>query len=169
MRTDYLTSGATVSSVAFTGHRKIRAEHLDHVRTCLASAIVRLYEYGCRDFYCGMAMGFDLLAAETVIGLKSVCPQIRLVAAIPFPGQERSYSDADKTRYRNALSFSDERVVLSDRYGRNAYRIRNTFMIEHASHVIAYYDTSVRYSGTGQTMRMAEKKGCHITNLFLQE
>lgn len=168
MRTEYPTPTATAKSVAFTGHRTIRPEHLERLRTALAPAIVELYEKGCRDFYCGMAMGFDLLAAEVVIELKAICPQLRLIAAIPFHHQDRFYSETDKTRYQNALAATDERIILTTRYDRNAYRIRNAFMIEHAAHVIAYFDASLLYTGTGQTMRMAERKGCSIANLFLK-
>lgn len=166
MRTDFTTPAATAQSVAFTGHRTIRPEHLERLKTALAPAIVELYEKGCRDFYCGMAMGFDLLAAEVVIELKAICPKLRLIAAIPFHHQDRFYSETDKTRYQKALAATDERIILTTRYDRNAYRIRNAFMIEHAAHVIAYFDASLLYTGTGQTMRMAERTGCTITNLF---
>ena len=54
-------------SVAFTGHRRIPSE----VRKTLADAVKTkaklLYAMGITDYYCGMAIGFDLLAAEVVL------------------------------------------------------------------------------------------------------
>ena len=41
-------------------------------------------------------------------------------------------------------------------------------VIKLNTNVIAYFDVSLLYTGTGQTMRMAEKKGCSIANLFLK-
>jgi len=168
MKTDFPTPTATALSVAFTGHRTIRPEHLERVRTYLASTIEQLYEIGCRDFYCGMAVGFDLLAAEIVIELKSICPQMRLIAAVPFRHQDRFYSEVDKVRYRNAIASSDDIITLSTRYDRHAYRTRNAFLIDHAAHVIAYYDNNLGISGTGQTIRMALNKRCTIHNLLLK-
>lgn len=168
MRTE-TTSTATAQSVAFTGHRTIRPEHLERVKPLLASSIVQLYERGFRNFYCGMAVGFDLLAAEIVIDLKSICPKLRLIAAIPFHSQDRFYSDMDKARYQKAISQADERIILTTRYNRHAYRIRNAYLVEHSSHIISYFDASIGISGTGQTIHMAERQGIEITNLFTKQ
>ena len=37
---------------------------------------------GITNFYCGMALGFDMLAAEEVISLKVELPNLKLVAVI---------------------------------------------------------------------------------------
>lgn len=167
MRTDYLTSDATVSSVAFTGHRKIRAEHLARVRTCLASAIVRLYEYGCRDFYCGMAMGFDLMAAECVVYVRQHYGlELHLVACIPFPGQERLYSEEDRFRYRTLLQAADERIVIAERFSRYSYLRRNDYMLEHSATLIACHDPSRPNGGTSYTVRRAKDMKKDVVNLF---
>lgn len=166
MRTEPTTPTATATSVAFTGHRTIRPEHLNRLKSYLASTIVQLYERGCRDFYSGMAVGFDLLAAETVIELRAICPRLRLIAVIPFLQQERYYSETDKARYQKALAMADERIVLSDRYNKQVFRARNTYLVEHGASLIAYYDASLALSGTGQTIRMAERKGLRIINLY---
>ena len=42
---------------------------------------------GITNFYCGMALGFDMLAAEEVISLKVELPNLKLIAVIPYDGQ----------------------------------------------------------------------------------
>ena len=69
--------------VAFTGHRRYRGEADD----ALAQTVEELCRAGFRTFLSGMALGFDLAAAETVLVLRRRFPGIRLVAAIPCPGQ----------------------------------------------------------------------------------
>lgn len=166
MKTNNTTPTATAMSVAFTGHRTIRPEHVSRIKSLLATAIIELYERGYHVFYSGMAIGFDLLAAETIIDLKAICPQMRLVAAIPFPGQEQRYSDRDKQRYHAALAAADESYVLAPRFSGDAYRRRNAYLVEHGSVLVAYYDAADGMSGTGQTVRMAERRGRNVWNLF---
>lgn len=51
--------------VAFTGHRRYRGEADD----ALAQTVEELCRAGFRTFLSGMALGFDLAAAETVLVL----------------------------------------------------------------------------------------------------
>ena len=54
-----------VMAVALTGHRSIPYDKVPSLRKALRTVILEHYNRGSRIFYCGMAMGFDLLAAET--------------------------------------------------------------------------------------------------------
>lgn len=58
------------NSVAFSGHRTIAEDRKDEIRKKLRGKIRLLYAMGITNFYCGMALGFDMLAAEEVISLK---------------------------------------------------------------------------------------------------
>ena len=51
-------------SVCFSGHRSVPFAKRRELKQCLKSEIAKAYADGYRYFYCGMAMGFDLLAAE---------------------------------------------------------------------------------------------------------
>ena len=51
------------TTVAFTGHRTYCGE----AAAALAAAIRGLHAHGFRTFLCGMAVGFDLAAAEAVL------------------------------------------------------------------------------------------------------
>lgn len=74
-------------AVAFTGHRIVPFGKQREVEVKLSKAIREHYQRGCRDFLCGMAIGFDMFAAEAVINLKKELPQIRLIAVVPYRGQ----------------------------------------------------------------------------------
>lgn len=54
-------------SLAFTGHRTIPIERQDEIRARLVEAVSLACKSGITCFYSGMAMGFDLMAAETVL------------------------------------------------------------------------------------------------------
>lgn len=69
-------------SACFSGHRIIPYFHLKRLERLLRTAIISTYADGCRNFFCGMAMGYDLLAAETLLSLQSELPDLRLIAVI---------------------------------------------------------------------------------------
>ena len=152
-------------SVAFSGHRKIPASGIDRLRRQLRSAILRLYDAGCVDYISGMAVGFDLLAAEAVLELRGEGKELRLTAAIPCPGQSRFYSVGDKARYQKVLSKADRIVTVSKSYHRGCMLRRNDYMIANAGQLIAYYDGS-RRGGTAYTVSRAKAAGRPVTNLY---
>ena len=86
-------------TAAFTGHRRYDGECDDALR-----AVVReLYGWGFRVFWSGMALGFDLAAAEAVLALRGELPGLRLCCAVPFPGQADRFPEADRLRYMRIL------------------------------------------------------------------
>ena len=56
------------TSVAFTGHRTYRGAAADALRRTVGE----LYARGFRNFLSGMAVGFDLAAAEAVLELREL-------------------------------------------------------------------------------------------------
>ena len=70
-----------------------------------------LCKQGVTDFYCGMALGCDLLFAEIVIGLKKAYP-IKLHAAVPFRGQPDAWNRADRALYTFLLERCDSAVAF---------------------------------------------------------
>ncbi|MGN1373256.1 MAG: SLOG family protein [Candidatus Coproplasma sp.] len=133
-------------SCAFTGHRNVR-DDLDLNK--LTSVIKILIDNGVTTFYNGMARGFDLIAAECVLKLKKEYPQIKLIACVPCPDQEKYYSNEDKITYYKVLKACDEMKVLSNRYNKGCMLMRDRFMVDNSSHLIAYYrgeDGGTRYT-----------------------
>ncbi len=138
--------------VAFTGHRTLGE---DFYAEKLLIAIEKAVEKGARIFLCGMAVGFDLLAAEFVLSLKVENPEIQLIACIPCEGQDKYYSKEDKIRYHNVLTCVDKRVVLSEHYYKGCMQVRDKYMAEGADELICYCTN--RASGTGYTLRCFER------------
>lgn len=137
-----------LSVCAFTGHRFLEK---DFSKTKLKEEIERVISMGVTDFYNGMAMGFDLIAAETVISLKKKYPQIRLICCIPFYGQEKYFSQEDKKRYVEILKKSDMQIQLSDTYTKDCMHKRNRYMADRAEILIAYCNKPT--GGTAYTVQ----------------
>lgn len=146
-------------TAAFTGHRTYDGCAASRLRTVVA----QLYARGFRQFLCGMAVGFDLAAAEAVLALRELRPDVRLVAVVPFEGQQSRFSDADKQRYARVSAEADERIVVCEHYRRDCYARRNDFLTDHASVLVAWYDGSP--GGTRYTVFRAQLRKTEIVNL----
>lgn len=154
---DYLPDAATTA--AFTGNR----EYAGQCESQLRLAIRRLYGAGWRTFMSGMAIGFDLAAAEAVIELRSELEGLRLVCVVPFAGQQLHYSDAERRRYERVAAQADRTIILAPRYEEWVYRQRNDFLVDNASAIVAYHNG--RKGGTGYTMAQARRRGVPVVNL----
>ena len=89
-----------IKTCAFTGHRELG---YDFSAKTFEKEIAELIERGAEIFYNGMARGFDLFAAETVLKLKKKYPQIKFVACVPCLEQEKGFSERDKTRIKRSF------------------------------------------------------------------
>ena len=136
----------------FTGHREIPS---DFSKRKLKEEIKKLISLGVDTFLCGMAIGFDLLAAETVLSLKKKNPQIKLIACIPCIGQEKYFSKADQKRYVDAVKKSDERIILADSYYRGCMQARDKYMAERGDVMLAY--CTKKEGGAAYTVRCFQK------------
>mgnify|MGYP004599179721 CR=1 FL=1 len=153
-------------SVCFTGHRKITITR--ELKTRLYTELELLVHNGVTDFYAGGALGFDTLAEQTVIELKGRYPQIRLNLGLPCPAEQqtRKWNVTDKTEYFRITDVADSVEVCSEQYTYNCMRNRNQRLVDLADICVCYYNPSKERSGTGQTVRIAQKKGLPIINVF---
>jgi hypothetical protein len=72
-------------SVCFSGHRNIPFLYRKQLKLQLKAAITKAYAGGYRHFYCGCAMGFDMLAAEVALALQSELSGLQVIAVVPYP------------------------------------------------------------------------------------
>lgn len=154
-----------VKSVAFTGHRSVPYAQQGIVRYRLQNAVKKFYNNGYRIFYCGMAVGFDLFAAEVVLSLKEELKDIKLVAAVPFKNQYFKFSREDKKRYFEVLKKVDEVITLSEEYYKGCLLRRNDFMLENCSSLIAFYNGEQK-GGTYYTCKHAEERRMPVLNIY---
>jgi len=104
---------------------------------------------GCKTFYDGLAIGFDLFAAEVVVNLKKEFSEIKLIGCIPCPSQDKYYSEEEKARYISILDNCDEVKVVSPHYYKGCMFTRDRYMIDNADALIAYdrgLDGGTRYT-----------------------
>lgn len=87
----------------FTGHRKIPAEQYERIVERLESEITALIHQGVQYFGAGGALGFDTMAAKTVLRLRERYPQIRLILVLPCK-KANSWSQGDRATYENIKS-----------------------------------------------------------------
>ena len=120
---------------------------------------------GIQNYYCGMAIGFDMLAAEVVLSLKSELPQLKLIAVVPFMGQSARWSYNEQTRYKVILTRCDDVILLSQEYYNGCLLRRNDYMLTHSCGLVVFFDGKPK-GGTFYTCRKAKKSGMDIINLF---
>lgn len=157
-------------TVSFTGYRLDKLltlsddiNFIQQINDALISSITQLIEQGYITFLTGMSDGFDLMAAQSVLKLKTSYPQIQLIAAIPFVNQEVKYSPQDKKLYKEVLSLVDNSVTFADHFSKGAYFLRNNFLVDNSSVLVTYF-TGLK-GGTKYTYDRASKTGLRIINL----
>lgn len=141
---------------ALTGHRELPADFdVNNVYDTLEKAILDGYD----TFYCGMAYGFDLIALDCLVALSRKYP-LKLVACIPYAGQERRYSEEFREKYRELLAWCDEKHEFFPHYTAGCYHTRDRFMVDNADMVVAYCKRDK--GGTAYTTKYANRMGKEI-------
>ena len=149
---------------AFTGHRQIKHSHKLRLRALLARAVRYAYSEGCREFYSGGALGFDLLAGEVVLEMKNEHPDIRLCMLLPCMNQDSKWSDSDRRQYERVVNSADEVICFSPVYYDGCMQVRNRELVTRSDILIAYLGRD--RGGTAQTVRMALGRGVSVYNLY---
>lgn len=143
-----------MQSCAFTGHRTLEKSV---TRERVQEEIERLVKGGIHTFYCGLALGFDMLAGEVVLSLKNKYPQIRLIGCVPCEGQDKYYPPKEKARYAVLKERCDEVVVVCESYSKWCFFKRNDYMCEKADTALAYLTKTT--GGTAYTVRAFQRAG----------
>ncbi len=158
-------------SCCFTGYRPEkfpfrldrRSPDFTAFENRLIDTVFSLPDEECFTFYSGMAMGFDIVAAEAVLLLKKRLPAVRLICALPFASQGTGYPEPWRERHEKILYSADEVIKVSEEYFAGCYARRNTFMVDNSDYVVTWFDG--KRGGTENTLKYAAKKRRHIINL----
>ena len=153
-----------MKSCSFTGHRIIAASNIQPLENLLDRAIDYVYNEGCRNFYCGGALGFDTMAAKKLILKRMVNRDIRITIIVPCRDQDLKFSESSKRMYNYILSMADEIIYISDEYTSVCMKERNQALVDACDVLIAY--AGKKNSGSGQTVRMATEQGKTVYNLY---
>ena len=152
----------SVRICAFTGHRSLEE---DLSKSALKKQVKEMIKKGVDTFLCGMAVGFDLLAAETVLALKKKYPSVKLIACIPCYGQERFFLEEDKKRYAVLVQNADEKTVLAEHYYKGCMQKRDIYMADRADVMLAYCKKET--GGAAFTVRYFQRKYPNKEIVFL--
>ena len=147
----------------FSGHRDINDSDLEQIRENLKSTIIKLIEKEVYRFVAGGALGFDTIAAETVLELKKEFPHIKLYLALPCKTQTNSWQQRDKEIYEEIKSNCDNFMYVSENYFRGCMQKRNRLMVDISRYLICYLNKNT--GGTAYTVSYAKKNGLDIVNL----
>ena len=147
------------NSCFFTGHRVIPADKRNEIKKAVMLHCINLIDNcGVTDFIAGGALGFDTLAALTVLKMKEKYPNIRLHLYLPFTDQASSWSMYNRTLWEYIREHADDyRYITNNTYVAGCMQKRNRAMVDNAKFCIAYC-TNFK-SGTGYTISYAKKCG----------
>ncbi len=150
-------------SCCFTGHRQIPVEHMEAIYRELDRVLDILIRSGVDRFLAGGALGFDTLAALTVLDKKEKYPHIRLELCVPCRGQDSKWSEADKQNYRYIYENADKVTVLNENYTPYCMHQRNRYMVDNSDYCVAYCTES--RGGSAYTVEYAQKSRIKVINL----
>ena len=148
----------------FTGHRLLsRGERLA-LAPLLREEILRLLAEGVDTFLAGGALGFDTLAAQTVLGLRGEIPEVHLVLVLPCLDQDRLWKPGEIALYREMMRRADEVIYTDDLYSREAMLARNRYLVDRSDTCLCYL-RDTRRGGTAYTVGYARRVGKTVINL----
>lgn len=150
-------------TACFTGHREIPALQLISLRRRLKRTVISCIEDGYRFFGAGGALGFDTLAAKTVLDLKKNYPDIKLILVLPCLNQTRGWKDADVETYEKIKKRADKVVYTSEQYFRGCMQKRNRHLVDNSSMCICYL--TKEDGGTAYTVEYAKRQNLRILNI----
>lgn len=155
----------TEKTLCFSGHRPEKLPFngdeghpaTRRLKSLLAKEIRDSIEEGYTCFIAGLARGVDNWAARIVLDEKLRNPEIKLICVKPYEGHGDSWKGVDRWELSHILESADEVVTLCPSYQKGCMKKRNEYMVNHSSKLIAV--VSDYKSGTGQTIRYAQKQG----------
>ena len=158
-------------NVAFTGYRPEKMPFIESeanpqytaFRAAHRGLVEHLIKQDCVNFFCGMARGFDLWAAEDVLYWRRTYPHIRLLCALPFPGQASSWSDSERARWERVLAAADGSHTVCPAYHKGCFHERNRYMVDRSDVLVAAFDG--KPGGTAYTVDYARELGLAILQI----
>lgn len=160
------------TTCCFTGPRSPRlpmngnefSPEIVALKVNIRKAVIEAYSEGFRFFMSGMAEGFDIFAAETVLELKKDFEGIALVAVLPYSGAPKSHSSGLNKRIADILEKADSVISLSENYVPGCEHLRNKYMADNSTRIIGYYNGLS--GGTAHCWNYAAEKNLELVNLY---
>ena len=150
-------------TACFTGHRTIPFLQKKKIKKRTKQVLIEAIEQGYRYFGVGGALGFDMLAAQTVLELKGEYPEIKLILVLPCENQTRGWDQAYVEEYERIKAAADKVVYTSKDYYSGCMHKRNRHLVDNSSLCICYL--TEQSGGTAYTVNYARSQGLKIINV----
>lgn len=151
----------------FSGHRPEKAKMEEqNIKFRLRTEIDKAIKDGYTTFISGMARGVDIWAAELVLEKKRLNRDIKLICAQPYEFFSKDQGWQWNVRYSKIVALADEIVTISYKSNKGCYMLRNKWMVDHSSRLIAVFNG--KPSGTKNTIDYANKKKLKISVLEVE-
>lgn len=131
------------------------------LRDRLRTETLKLMREDSEHFITGMDMGVGLLAAETVLELKDLCPGITLECAYPYEDQAARWPESVRDRYYDIASRCDRETLLQTRYTPDCFDRWIRYLADQADSVLAVWDG--RPGWTKNAVRYARQQEKPVT------
>lgn len=150
-------------TICFREHRKVPPGQVDALARRLRLIIIKLIEDGNIYFLTGGALGFDTLAAQTILALRTNYPHIQLILALPCVSQANKWSSTERTTYEEIRKSADKVIYISKEHTRGCMHKRNRYLADSSSVCVCYLIEST--GGTAYTVSYARKKKLLVINV----
>ncbi len=165
------------TTACFTGHRNgsipeaLVKDNYAALIKALYHAAIKAYGEGYRTFITGMADGVDMAAGMAVIQLMHSCPDVELIGALPYVVPTASKNDTHRKdfEFKQICAYAHKIYYLSQEIYTGVYHVRNRFMLDHSSLLIAAYDRGAAEGGTVYTMKEAKRRNIEIYPIVMND
>ncbi|MCL2486695.1 MAG: DUF1273 domain-containing protein [Oscillospiraceae bacterium] len=167
---------ATEKSCCFTGNRYLSPGMRGEIGRWLDREILGLIGQGVVYFWAGGALGFDTMAARTVLRIRDRAyyydtfgpnvPNARLGLALPCQNMDERWPAADRRVLAECIEMADRVVYTSREYYPGCMHLRNRFLADNSG--VCLYYSARGVGGTAYTVRYAKKQGLRMIP-FLDE
>ncbi len=153
-----------INTVCFTGHRSIPEQRALLIPRALNTVISGLIAMGAHSFRLGGAIGFDTIAALSVLEAKELYPHITLDLILPCRNQTEKWNEDSIKAYNYILSRADSVEYICDTYRNGCMHERNRRLVDGSDIAVAYLERT--HGGSAFTYKYAESRGLEIINIY---
>ena len=127
-------------SCCFSGRREIRDMEYSQVQKRLKEAIISQINKGIRSFLVRGELGFDMMAALSVLSLKPKHPHIKLILMLPYTEQNVCWQSSDISTYKFILDNVDSVVYTSRHYHNDCVLARDRHFVDISRACVCYWE-----------------------------
>ncbi len=142
--------------IGITGHRPGKlgwGYNYEHPKWIKVKNIVKEYlkNWGCKEVWVGMALGFDIVVALAVLELKDEGYNIKLNCAVPCRNHYSKWPKKSIDMCNSIMEKADSVVLVTDEdYSPHLMQKRNMYIVDICSKLLALWNGSA--GGTGNCL-----------------